>query len=133
MHQCGKRVKTSMGGEKGFWLTPILNSVTIFIYQLNSNLILSRVRVQIKWIEYYSSILSSNKIINLFNEWQLKVILSAKISSRKNIVTFFFWIKRFHGDSLLRYSKEVKWKRDLAAFLKYLNVFYIWWILHKTL
>ena len=92
----------------GFLLALILNSVTIFIYQLNSFLILSRVRVQIKWIEYYSSILSSNKIINLLNKWQLKVVLSTKISSWKNIVTFLFWRKRFHGVSLLRYSKKVK-------------------------
>ena len=30
LHQCGKRFKTSIGGERGFLLTPILNSVVNF-------------------------------------------------------------------------------------------------------
>ena len=70
--------------------------------------------------------LSSNKIINLLNEWQLKVVLSTKMSSWKNIVTFLSWIKRFHGVSLLRYSKEVKWKRFLQLFFLNILMFFIY-------
>ena len=58
------------------------------------------------------------------NEWKLKVVLSTKISSWKNIATFLFWLQRFHGVSLLRYSKEVKWKRYfIAVLLKNSNFF----------
>ena len=70
--------------------------------------------------------LSSNKIINLLNEWQLKVVLSTKMSSWKNIVTFLSWIKSFHGVSLLRYSKEVKWKRFLQLLFLNILMFFIY-------
>ena len=41
--------------------------------------------------------------------WTL--LYQQKSSGQKNIATFLFWLKRFHGVSLLRYRKEEKWER----------------------
>ena len=88
LHQCGKRVKTSKGWEKGFLLTPILNSVTNFYlptefhsHSLKSMSLdkMDRILQYTTAIFYpfypfyfiyfiYSIHLNSNKIIN-FVEW----------------------------------------------------------------
>ena len=72
---------------------------------IHSILILSRLRVWIKWIEYCSSILSSNKIIKCVEWVEIKSCFINKIFSLDQILQLFFWLKYFHRLLLLRHCR----------------------------
>ena len=50
--------------------------------------------------------------------WNLKLFYQQKFLVEKILQQkkFLFWIKHFHVVYLLRYSKEVKWKRDFFIY-----------------